>query len=159
MIDKLLAMPRAQGSADGYSIVPVHAWSHDYADVVKVASALQASGGVDVVLPSELMRRVSEHVWSVSCTCDTPGKGTAGHNRYTCSDGTSAYCASDEGCFTTLAFAKGDWRSGCGHSNAERRRLTQPQEVDVGALSGARWATMRPGVARPRLDDGVTRAP
>ena len=121
MIDKLLAMPRDPNVADGYSVVPVHAWSHDYADIVQVANALRASGGVDVVLPSELLRRVKEHVWDVSCTCDTPGRGSAGHNRFTCSDGTAAYCASDQGCFTTLAFAKGDWRSGCGSTNGEKR--------------------------------------
>lgn len=114
-------MPRDPDSADGYSIVPVHAWTHTYADIVTVASALRASGGVDIVLPSELLRRVDERVWGASCKCDTPGAGTAGHNRYTCTDGTAAFCASDESCFTKLAFAKGDWRSGCGHSNGDAR--------------------------------------
>ena len=53
------------------------------------------------------------NVWSVSCSCDTPGAGAAGHNRYSCSDGTEGYCTSDDECYATLAFAKGDWQSGC----------------------------------------------
>ena len=118
LVDRLLAMPRAPTSADGYSIVPVHAWSHSYADIVSVAQALQDSGHVDVVLPSELLRRVNEQVWRVGCECDTPSAGTAGHNRYTCSDGTVGYCAADERCFTALSFAKGDWQSGCGKASA-----------------------------------------
>ena len=49
----------------------------------------------------------------VSCSCDAPGAGAAGHNRYSCSDGTQGYCTSDDECYATLAFAKGDWQSGC----------------------------------------------
>ena len=45
-----------------YSIIPVHAWSHTYDDVVAVATALQAAGGFDVVLPSELIKRVKANV-------------------------------------------------------------------------------------------------
>ena len=118
LIDALLALPRNPSSADGYSVVPVHAWSHSYADVATVAAALEASGGVDVVAPSELLRRVGRDAWAVGCTCDTPGKGAAGHNGYTCSDGTRAFCASDQACFATLEFAKGDWRSGCGATSS-----------------------------------------
>ena len=112
MIDKLSSMPRTPDMAEGYSVVPVHVWSHNYSDVVAVATALEAAG-VDVVLPSELLRRVEANVWSVSCSCDTPGAGAAGHNRYSCSDGTQGYCTSDDECYATLAFAKGDWQSGC----------------------------------------------
>ena len=112
MIDKLSSMPRTPDTAEGYSIVPVNVWSHNYSDVVAVATALEAAG-VDVVLPSELLRRVEANVWSVSCSCDTPGAGAAGHNRYSCSDGTEGYCTSDDECYATLAFAKGDWQSGC----------------------------------------------
>ena len=113
LIDRLLAMPRTPEVADGYSLIPVHVWSHSLEDVAAVADALQASGGVDVVLPSELLHRIGERVWAASCACDSPGKGTAGHNRYSCSDGAHGYCASDQECFAELSFAKGDWRSGC----------------------------------------------
>ena len=109
-------MPRDTASVDGYSIVPrVHVWSHTYADVLAVAKALQADGGIDVVLPSELVSRMETNVWSpaAACTCDTPDAGASGHNRYTCDDGTSGFCASDETCFTGMGFVKGDWRSGC----------------------------------------------
>ena len=101
----------------------VHAWSHSYADVAAVAAALASDGGgVEVVSPSELLRRVAadDGVWAVGCTCDTPGAGAgAGHNGYSCTDGTKSYCASDEACYAALEFAKGDWRSGCGKPSAQ----------------------------------------
>lgn len=48
-----------------------------------------------------------------TCTCETPNTGTAGHNGYTCNDATSAYCASDQVCYATGSFAKGNWQLGC----------------------------------------------
>ena len=115
MISRLLSMPRVSSSPDGYSIIPVHVWSHSYADVLTIATALEASGGVDVVLPSELISRLEENVWKATprCTCDTPAAGKAGRNEYTCSDGDRGFCARTQQCFTSLAFLKGDWRSGC----------------------------------------------
>ena len=62
MISRLLSMPRVSSSPDGYSIIPVHVWSHSYADVLSIATALEASSGVDVVLPSELISRLEENV-------------------------------------------------------------------------------------------------
>ena len=50
---------------------------------------------------------------AVTCNCDTPGAGTAGHNRFSCTDGSSAHCAADELCFATSRFEKGEWASGC----------------------------------------------
>lgn len=113
LIDHLLAMPRIPESADGYSLIPVHVWSHSLDDVAHVVRALRDSGAVDVVLPSELFRRINERVWTVSCTCDSPGAGTAGHNHFSCSDGTGSFCASNEECYTDLSFVKGDSQSGC----------------------------------------------
>ena len=77
--------------------------------------ALEASGGVDVVLPSELISRLEENVWKATprCTRDTLAAGKAGRNEYTCSDGDRGFCARTQQCFTSLAFLKGDWRSGC----------------------------------------------
>jgi len=48
-----------------------------------------------------------------TCTCVTPSAGTAGHNQYKCNDKTSAYCASDQVCYATGSFAKGNWDMGC----------------------------------------------
>jgi len=48
----------------------------------------------------------------VTCSCDTPGAGTAGHNRYHCTDGTSGYCSANAECYSKM-FNKGDWGNGC----------------------------------------------
>ena len=39
LIDHLLAMPRILESADGYSLIPVHVWSHFFDDVAHVVRA------------------------------------------------------------------------------------------------------------------------
>jgi len=49
-------------SMDGYSIIPVHAWSHNVTDVVRAVKILEDDGRFDVVLPSELVARVNEFV-------------------------------------------------------------------------------------------------
>lgn len=168
MIAALTAMPRTPHLPEGYSLVPVHAWSHSYDDVVEVVRALRAHGGIDVVLPSELIRRVVANVnrssdplctcdqpgagtlegereftctddsrgrctdnqvcfsdrpvWPavqgckelhpLSCTCLTPLAGTAGHNEYSCTDGSRNRCPEDHECYA-LAFAKASLRDGC----------------------------------------------
>merc|ERR1719183_518263 len=66
----------------------------------------------------EVPSQGSELYWSLlackaTCECSTPNTGTAGHNGYECTDGTSAYCSSDQECYATSAFTKGDWASGC----------------------------------------------
>jgi len=48
-----------------------------------------------------------------TCKCVTPNAGTAGHNQYTCNDGTSAFCSSNQECYATGAFQKGNWQLGC----------------------------------------------
>ena len=57
---KLLALPRDGSSADGYSLIPLHAWSHSVGDALLVKQALEAAapGAVEVVTPSELVARV-----------------------------------------------------------------------------------------------------
>jgi len=47
------------------------------------------------------------------CKCETPGAGTAGHNKYTCDDGTFGYCATEETCYATFIFPKHVWHDGC----------------------------------------------
>jgi len=61
LIDKLKTMPKTPETVQGYSLIDVHAWSHTYDDVVAVATALKAAGGFDIVLPSELLKRVRAH--------------------------------------------------------------------------------------------------
>jgi len=48
-----------------------------------------------------------------ACKCRTPNAGTAGHNEYWCTDGTTGACASNEECYAVLSFKKGDWGKGC----------------------------------------------
>jgi hypothetical protein len=49
-------------SSDGYSLIPVHAWSHSVSDVLECVQLLEADGRFDVVLPSELVERVAKNV-------------------------------------------------------------------------------------------------
>jgi hypothetical protein len=55
----------------------------------------------------------SELIEQITCTCSTPGQGTAGSNEYKCSDDSSGYCAENEECFATEPFTKGHWSDGC----------------------------------------------
>ena len=47
---------------NGYSLISVHAWSHNVSDVLAVATALEATGKFEVVTPSSLMAGVIAHV-------------------------------------------------------------------------------------------------
>lgn len=59
----VLRMPRDPASAAGYSLVPVHVWSHTVADVVRTVTAIANDlHGLQVVTPTELLRRVRAHV-------------------------------------------------------------------------------------------------
>eukprot|EP00750_Incisomonas_marina_P031626 INCI8257.2.p1 GENE.INCI8257.2~~INCI8257.2.p1 ORF type:complete len:182 (+),score=18.53 INCI8257.2:2-547(+) len=67
MVEKLEALsPASASSIDSYSLIVAHAWSHNYSDVVAVATALEATGRFDIVLPSELLRRVAANVPHIS---------------------------------------------------------------------------------------------
>jgi len=48
----------------------------------------------------------------VMCYCSRPNAGTAGKNGFWCTDGTKAYCRSDQRCFAT-SFPKGEFDKGC----------------------------------------------
>ena len=50
------------GDADGYSLVPVHAWSHNVSDVALAARLLAATGDFEVVTPTALMQSVAANV-------------------------------------------------------------------------------------------------
>jgi len=58
LVEQLKRLPKDPSKVDGYSLIPVNAWSHSYADILEVARGLQKAGGFDVVLPSELLRRL-----------------------------------------------------------------------------------------------------
>lgn len=51
-----------QDSSDGYSLIPVHAWSHNVTDVVQLAGLLEASGNFEIISPTELLRAVAKNV-------------------------------------------------------------------------------------------------
>ena len=48
--------------ADGYSLIPVHAWSHTVSDVVEAAALLGRTGAFEVITPSALMKAVASNV-------------------------------------------------------------------------------------------------
>jgi hypothetical protein len=64
LADALMGLENLEdgGSSDGYSLIPVHAWSHSVSDVLAVAQLLEQDGRFDVVLPDELVRRVNAFV-------------------------------------------------------------------------------------------------
>lgn len=61
----------------------------------------------------EPLQQVPAPTMNPTCECDTPNTGTVGNNGYTCTDGTTGYCASDEACYATSPFVKGEWCMGC----------------------------------------------
>lgn len=49
----------------------------------------------------------------VYCKCDTPRKGTSGHNRFSCTNGIRRYCSKDKECFIKGRFQYGHWNKVC----------------------------------------------
>jgi len=66
LVAALAALPNLTDStrSDGYSLIPVHAWSHTLSDVLEAAALLEKDGRFDVVMPGELVRRVAGNVKS-----------------------------------------------------------------------------------------------
>jgi hypothetical protein len=64
LIERLLALPRDPASASSYSLIALHAWSHNVSDALFVATELaaRAPGAVDIVTPAELVARVKRSV-------------------------------------------------------------------------------------------------
>jgi len=50
---------------------------------------------------------------SVMCTCTTPNAGQDGHNQFTCTNGETRYCASNEACYNIESFPHSQWDKGC----------------------------------------------
>ena len=64
LVKALQAVPNLTdaSSSSGYSVIPVHAWSHNVSDIKAAAALLSKDGRFDVVLPEELLARVSKYV-------------------------------------------------------------------------------------------------
>lgn len=67
LVANLRAMPNSPtSSSEAYSLIPVHAWSHTYADILEVVERLakeqEGKARFDIVTPSELLRRVMANV-------------------------------------------------------------------------------------------------
>ena len=64
LAEALLAMPRNPAVPEGYSLVPLHAWSHTPADAAAVMALLSAAapGAVQAVTPAEFVARVVANV-------------------------------------------------------------------------------------------------
>lgn len=63
-INTLLTQARDPTSAAGYSLIPVHAWSHNVTDVRTIRDALDAAapGQFEVVTPDEFVARILANV-------------------------------------------------------------------------------------------------
>ena len=64
LVQTLLAQPRNPTNSEGYSVIPVHAWSHTVADVKNVVDQLfaAAGGGVRVLTAQDFIRQYIEQV-------------------------------------------------------------------------------------------------
>ena len=58
LVSALESMPKDTGIETGYSLIPVHAWTHDYSDVVSVVEQL-GSSGFEVLMPSQFLEKLS----------------------------------------------------------------------------------------------------
>ena len=85
----LAPLPKDPSDPDAYSLIAVHAWSHNVSDVVRAARMLEAEGGFEVVSPAELVRRLLANTgrretcplprgpWREGCTdCTIAGHGS-----------------------------------------------------------------------------------
>ena len=107
LVERLKKLPKSRVMKEGYSLIPVHAWSHSYDDVVVVAEKLAAAGGFEVVLPSELLGMVRRNVGNGDnvgehCSCDQPGQTGA----YSCTDGSINECEAEKTCIIETLFRK-----------------------------------------------------
>lgn len=64
LIEALLSLPRDPTTENGYSLIPVHAWSHNVTDVRQVMEGLysQAPGQIEVVSPDIFVQRIIANV-------------------------------------------------------------------------------------------------
>eukprot|EP00041_Stephanoeca_diplocostata_P006419 m.83695 g.83695 ORF g.83695 m.83695 type:complete len:131 (-) comp16351_c0_seq9:3189-3581(-) len=55
LIDILKQQPKDPSVPGGYSLIPVHAWSHNVSDIAHIATTLQQLGGFHVVGANEFV--------------------------------------------------------------------------------------------------------
>ncbi len=59
----LLAQARVPTASSGYSLIPLHAWSHTVADAAEVMRLVAAAGGgVEAVTPDVFVQRIVANV-------------------------------------------------------------------------------------------------
>jgi hypothetical protein len=64
LADALLGMPRDPSLPEGYSLVPLHAWSHTVADAAQVMALVEAAapGAVQALMPAEFVAKIVANV-------------------------------------------------------------------------------------------------
>jgi hypothetical protein len=55
----------------------------------------------------------NNHVSDEMCSCYTPNAGAAGHNKYVCLDESVGHCSSNQACYSSEPFVKGEWGEAC----------------------------------------------
>eukprot|EP00043_Microstomoeca_roanoka_P018676 m.202133 g.202133 ORF g.202133 m.202133 type:complete len:573 (+) comp16872_c5_seq2:10808-12526(+) len=88
LVQRLIQLPRDPTKASGYSLIPVHAWTHNVSDIVRAAQALM-DAGLSVVHPTEFVARIMENVTN---KCNVP----EGSYMDSCND-----CTIDDNCILT----------------------------------------------------------
>ena len=67
LVQQLSTLTKNINNKGGYSMIPVHAWSHNYDDVVNVVNQLNALGGFDVVSPTAFVDKFVKNVGEDNC--------------------------------------------------------------------------------------------
>jgi hypothetical protein len=93
---RMRALPKDPYSPDGYSLIPVHVWTHGVGDVVEAAGLLGA--GFEVITPEELMNRVKENVFH-DCAAAVKATGSFAGSCRDCQDA----CGALRGCVCKAA--------------------------------------------------------
>ena len=83
--------------------------------LISLAVFARGSALVDTLeeLLQERLFDETELSQEIVCSCATPRGGTSGHNKFSCTNGHSRYCAANEECYNTRTFKYGHWASGC----------------------------------------------
>eukprot|EP00049_Salpingoeca_infusionum_P019130 m.360371 g.360371 ORF g.360371 m.360371 type:complete len:634 (+) comp19009_c0_seq1:159-2060(+) len=71
LVSLLKSLPKDPTSPDGYSLIPVNAWSHNTSDIVKTVEMLEEAGGFSVVTPRDFVAQIKTNV-KPDGTCPTP---------------------------------------------------------------------------------------
>jgi hypothetical protein len=58
LVSTLQTLPKDPSDPNSYSLIPVHAWSHNYSDVVEAARQLEALGGFEILRPDQFVAKL-----------------------------------------------------------------------------------------------------